>query len=899
MMDFLKAAARAGTRTNSETLPEEFLRFTLEYDSPVDVEAERQRLEQLLGGDGFDLFAFSAETDPDLLILQFSGVERRQSPSFLFKVADELVSALDLNSAAPEVGPAWVEIETVSDQPEAVGDIVSAACRSKAKAPSDHDWARKLINADKASETFSVTGEGVLVAQPDTGVAKHFELETGIDKSLGYNFVDGNEDPTDPLLPSMSSPGHGTSTSSLVISRKSGQVTGTATGATLVPIRCINGVVIGSGGNVAKAIDHARKKGCQIVTMSLGGPYQGIALRRAIRRAVKADMIVLAAAGNCVGFVVYPAWDENVIAIAAVDEHKKRWRGSCHGEKVDVAAPGENVTVARRKPDLNDTNDINREGQGTSFAVALTAGCAALWIERFGASEVIAEARKRSTNVQELFRSALKATAWSDGNWNKAEMGEGLVDALKLLSTPLNEIPAVKPVRSSPPSNRVFSGLALGRFEAEATYLASDHLIRQNASTALLENLDEPRPSTGLAKLLDQTSKHASLQTPTVTGPATPPSEASDRMGQRVLRSGAVLESVGNSNTILDKVEAVLSYNENAASHAVDTSLRNEFLVGIDRSVNEAMRTGGGLESASDPQHEVYYEALVEMVGRPALRIRNGDVPFDIDNPAIGQWAEDLIPSIDDIRRLSDSVGRIDILMSNGWQHIGTGFVIGKGQVMTNRHVLDALAEQYPVGPGKYEMRLVGDASINFDPDASSENTRYKIKSVISAGSERIGRFVDLSKLDMAILEIETDNGQGSHPASYHQERRSTSDPSLENIIIVGYPAKPGHSAAPQQQNAAINYWRRIRELYQQDFSTKYLSPGEILRRPGNLDGDIRNWAFSHDATSMGGSSGSVVCTLGAEIVPCGLHFGGKTFARNMAHDLLAIDLQSDLISLF
>ena len=40
--------------------------------------------------------------------------------------------------------------------------------------------------------------------------------------------------------------------------------------------------------------------------MSLGG-IPPFALERAVRRAVAADVIVLAAAGNCVQFVVWPA----------------------------------------------------------------------------------------------------------------------------------------------------------------------------------------------------------------------------------------------------------------------------------------------------------------------------------------------------------------------------------------------------------------------------------------------------------------------------------------------------------------------------------------------------------------------------------------------------------------
>jgi subtilisin family serine protease len=56
-------------------------------------------------------------------------------------------------------------------------------------------------------------------------------------------------------------------------------------------------------GRVAEAVEHARRNGANVVTMSLGGAWSS-SLRAAIRRAIADGVIVLAAAGNCVIFVV-------------------------------------------------------------------------------------------------------------------------------------------------------------------------------------------------------------------------------------------------------------------------------------------------------------------------------------------------------------------------------------------------------------------------------------------------------------------------------------------------------------------------------------------------------------------------------------------------------------------
>ena len=81
--------------------------------------------------------------------------------------------------------------------------------------------------------------------------------------------------------------------------------------------------------------------------MSLGGTPSR-AMQRAIRQAIQSDMIVLAAAGNCVGLVVYPARYDEVIAVAGSNVNDGTWPGSCHGQAVDITAPGEKVEGDRR-----------------------------------------------------------------------------------------------------------------------------------------------------------------------------------------------------------------------------------------------------------------------------------------------------------------------------------------------------------------------------------------------------------------------------------------------------------------------------------------------------------------------------------------------------------------------
>jgi serine protease len=126
-----------------------------------------------------------------------------------------------------------------------------------------------------------------------------------INTALAYDFVANRKGAIDPMDYS-GNPGHGTGTASVVASRDAGKIAGAAPLATLVPLRAVTSVVVFDHGRVAAAVEYARRKGANVITMSLGGAWSS-ALRAAIGQAIAQGIIVLAAAGNCVGFVVWPA----------------------------------------------------------------------------------------------------------------------------------------------------------------------------------------------------------------------------------------------------------------------------------------------------------------------------------------------------------------------------------------------------------------------------------------------------------------------------------------------------------------------------------------------------------------------------------------------------------------
>lgn len=903
--DFLKAAGKAAMPNQPEVLTPGILRFTFEYKTAPNKARERRLLRAIIRSDRFQFFPLPPGQDPLIYVLQFPGVPRQQSASFLFNVAQHLVDDFDLQSCVPDVDPGWIPDDDLMRQsPESLGGIFWTLCKSNAAAPTLQRWAVQAIKADQAWGAFNTMGEGILIGQPDTGVADHRELDTALDLTKGIDILAGSGLPIDPLSSSMSSPGHGTGTSSVAVSRASLSIIGSAPGATLVPVRCIDNVVIGAGGAVAAAIDHARLQGCHIITMSLGGPVEGADLKRAIERAVKAGMIVLAAAGNCVPFVVYPAWDKNVIAVAGVNHKDKKWKGSSHGSKVDVSAPAENVYIARRNGPADTNKALVEPGQGTSFAVALTAGCAALWLAHHGVAKVRAEATARGATVHELFRSAVKKTVRKPANWPSNSLGAGIVDALALLKLPLTAIPAVAPATEANPGAKILeSAGAHRRFVAEAGYLAADRIQRQIPERAgALESATPPRPSDALAEALHKPAKPAArAKKPDAAahgprtafvGPRIPEASTAGFAGSLSASESAVSGMIAEAGPqkMLDRLErALASRTSRKAATESAANLHREFMTEAEEVVT-TLATGASSGKRSPRMLGATTEAIVLLTGRPALRVVKGMI--DPDDPQIDEWAASLIPARKSLKPVFDAIGRIDVMTADGQAHVGTGTVIGKGLVMTNRHVIDVFAEPLPAAGGKQRFLLNGDVSICFDEAAEDDTRRFAVKSIVTAGRQRIGPFVDLAKLDIAILEVETTNKAGKPlPAAAGSAPLMLGSGAKSNLIVAGYPAPPPREAAidPDTGKVSTAIWDRFFELFGDDYSIKYVSPGRILNQPGSVSGDKVGWAFSHDATTLGGNSGSAILSLHAPYGVGGLHFGGEVLRQNLAHDLATV----------
>jgi len=381
--------------------------------------------------------------DPRFVRIRFPGADAVKLDTSPFELVEPLKAATGAVSVEPDLPTDFFPERRTPDKAgrESSG-LLGCWVGDTVNPPTNSVWALQNLRVPEAwaySEAQSRPSRGlnVFIAQPDTGVTDHPELQGAIEESHWADLLDGGA-PIDPLEPNdpLDNPGHGTGTGSVVASREALSVIGSAPAARLVPIRCIESVVRITQSRVARAIEHAVDAGCHVITMSLGGLWSR-ALAVAVERAIENNLIVLAAAGNCVRLVVWPARFDRCLAVAGSNVDDGIWPGSCRGAAVDVSAPAQHVYRASRRPDDSDPSAFG-PGEGTSFSVALAAGVAALWLGHHGRQELI-DTLAPGEKLQDRFARLLRQTARIPAGWNTDEFGAGIVDARALLETGIGE----------------------------------------------------------------------------------------------------------------------------------------------------------------------------------------------------------------------------------------------------------------------------------------------------------------------------------------------------------------------------------------------------------------------------------------------------------------------------
>jgi hypothetical protein len=235
------------------------------------------------------------------------------------------------------------------------------------KAVTEGDPAQYALAKLRLPEAHTLAhGANVLVAVIDSGIdVRHPELAGAI--AASFDALGSKEGPHV----------HGTGIAGAIVAHA--RLMGSAPAAKILAIRAFGVAQSGAESSsfvILKGLDYAASHGAQIINMSFAGPKDAL-IERGIAAVAAKGIVMVAAAGNAGAKSppLYPAANENVIAVSATDDQDRLFSASNRGGYVAVAAPG--VDIFLPAPD-----DKYQMTSGTSFSAAYVSGIAALALER-------------------------------------------------------------------------------------------------------------------------------------------------------------------------------------------------------------------------------------------------------------------------------------------------------------------------------------------------------------------------------------------------------------------------------------------------------------------------------------------------------------------------------------
>ncbi|RAG86560.1 type VII secretion-associated serine protease mycosin [Streptacidiphilus pinicola] len=317
------------------------------------------------------------------------------------------------------------------------------SCNFPAASIPGEPWALQRVLLSQLHAKYD--GRGVTVAVVDSGVDDQNPQLKGAVKA-GQDFLKGQSNVTGGSTTDQV--GHGTMVAGVIAARPDPQkktgFEGIAPGATILSIRQNDGQGSATEDTLAAAIDSAVSQHVDVINISQdltdkqGQPFQGITssskLYQAVERALAANIVVVAAAGNeNLDKPTYPAAIPGVIGVGASDRNDERADGfSETGKSVMVAAPG--VDIVSTVPAGGQCVD-----SGTSFAAPYVAGVAALLRQEY----------PKWTEAQIATRIEQTALR-TDPGWNPY-IGWGVVDPVAAVTdqSPPADSPVASPVTGS------------------------------------------------------------------------------------------------------------------------------------------------------------------------------------------------------------------------------------------------------------------------------------------------------------------------------------------------------------------------------------------------------------------------------------------------------------------
>ncbi len=264
-------------------------------------------------------------------------------------------------------------------------------------------------------------------------------------------------------------------------------------------------------------------------------------------------------------------------------------------------------------------------------------------------------------------------------------------------------------------------------------------------------------------------------------------------------------------------------------------------------------------------------EAIVLMIARPSLLVRDGSFILPTGpSKTVPQQTLDEIAKIDRAKaaKVIAATARIEI-EDNRMPFVGTGWIVRKPKkslaiIATNRHVAQEFARANERG-GYVFLR---DPAFRDYVVKADFNEEYGAKVPREAVSTRVLFIAGANDPDIALLEI------GGDAVSKLDAISLASGPPKkgDQIGVVGYPAYDSRN----DPEAIASYFGEI-------FNVKRFAFGDVTGLSSRFP------EMMHDATTLGGNSGSCVYDR-ATGEAVGLHFSGEFLKGNYAVHASEVD---------
>jgi V8-like Glu-specific endopeptidase len=287
-------------------------------------------------------------------------------------------------------------------------------------------------------------------------------------------------------------------------------------------------------------------------------------------------------------------------------------------------------------------------------------------------------------------------------------------------------------------------------------------------------------------------------------------------------------------------------------SDEIDTAIhstRERYLDAGKRAVKKIRADGEKADLGVDEKRGL--EAIILLEGRPAILIQNGKF---FPPPNGWEILEQMRPAIE---KNFLSVGRIEVTgHPGGLDWIGTGFLVAKDVIITNRHVAKEFCRMKNAKQWELEPGMTARIDYNEELNATAP-AEFAIKSVIGVHDT-----YDLALFKVALKSSKKANAPTPLPVASAIAKAKKG----RKVYVVGYPAA----------DSRRNDFNEMSRIFSNIYNVKRFQPGEIMKLSPTKP------LFEHDCSTLGGNSGSAVIDLETNQV-IGLHFQGSYLESNSA----------------